>query len=407
MAEPNVGQADPIVFDRLIYQSSPVVQDIVNRLSDLLNNINATPAEAVHELIVAARESLNESLTAPNNIERFNQLQEDNARLTAENADLGTQITNLTADQDANLELINNLTAERDMLRTLSLNLSSRPSESRLPDPEKFNGDKSKWRSFLTQLRLRASEISGEQKKMKYAINLLTGDAAIHVQRYVSNDRITLPTFARLVEILDSTFGDSNQRVTAEEGLFNLKQGSRNFVDYLTEFERYRADVDWEDHSLLYHLKHGLTYDLDRALLPYNPNSLSLEEFITTAKTVDNDLRMLKARHSHSKQSSSTSSRPSASRGPAPASALPPAPTAPSTATGTHPGPMDLSANNRRLSPAEKARRMKEGLCWYCGDATHIARNCPRKGPGSLRVNAASVSPADSTTLQIEESGNA
>ena len=57
-----------------------------------------------------------------------------------------------------------------------------------------------------------------------------------------------------------------------------------------------------------------------------------------------------------------------------------PAPTAnprTSTATGTQPGPMDHSANRRRLTPEERQRRMVEGRCRYCGGLVHMAVTCP------------------------------
>ena len=47
------------------------------------------------------------------------------------------------------------------------------------------------------------------------------------------------------------------------------------------------------------------------------------------------------------------------------------------TSSGTAPGPMDLSANRRRLSPEERARRLAEGRCYRCGGMGHMARACP------------------------------
>ena len=47
------------------------------------------------------------------------------------------------------------------------------------------------------------------------------------------------------------------------------------------------------------------------------------------------------------------------------------------TSSGTALGPMDLSANRRRLSPEERARRLAEGRCYRCGGMGHMARACP------------------------------
>ena len=61
-----------------------------------------------------------------------------------------------------------------------------------------------------------------------------------------------------------------------------------------------------------------------------------------------------------------------------------------STATGTHPGPMDLSANRgKKIPQEERERRMRLGLCMYCGASGHLARACPRKTePGPIRAAA-------------------
>jgi len=249
------------------------------------------------------------------------------------------------------------------------------------------------------------------QRKLRYAINLLTSDAALHVERFVQNDQVNLDSFATLLTNLVNIFSDSSRCITAEEGLHSLMQRNRDFVTYLTEFERYRADVEWEDQALLHSLKHGISKELDQALLSHSTDNLSLQEFITLATEVDNKLRTMIAKHAlrYSSRPTTTATRPAPSRSfnnPAPA---PVTSTPQSTATGTHAGPMDLSANSRRLSPAEKARRMKEGLCWYCGDANHIARNCPRKGTISLRAHETQFTPItnDEVPAPATESGNA
>jgi hypothetical protein len=57
---------------------------------------------------------------------------------------------------------------------------------------------------------------------------------------------------------------------------------------------------------------------------------------------------------------------------------------------------MDLSANRRRITPEERARRMAEGRCLYCGGLGHMARDCPTKPqvPRPLRANETTTSPA-------------
>jgi hypothetical protein len=61
---------------------------------------------------------------------------------------------------------------------------------------------------------------------------------------------------------------------------------------------------------------------------------------------------------------------------------------APSPETSPHPtssnsgyygaAPMDLSAG-KHITPEEKASRMAEGRCLYCGGLGHLVKDCPNK----------------------------
>ena len=56
------------------------------------------------------------------------------------------------------------------------------------------------------------------------------------------------------------------------------------------------------------------------------------------------------------------------------------------TATGTAPGPMDLSLVNGKLSPEVRQYRMANNLCKYCGQSGHFTRECPNKKNRSQKV---------------------
>src|SRR5690606_2749155 len=62
------------------------------------------------------------------------------------------------------------------------------------------------------------------------------------------------------------------------------------------------------------------------------------------------------------------------------------------------PAPMDLSAIRKPLSPEERARRVREGLCFYCGSSSHGIGSCPlnrnpRPPRPRVQANEASLSP--------------
>ena len=45
--------------------------------------------------------------------------------------------------------------------------------------------------------------------------------------------------------------------------------------------------------------------------------------------------------------------------------------------TGIHAGSMDLSVGRKKLTPEERAHRLAEGHCLYCGGVGHVAHDCP------------------------------
>jgi hypothetical protein len=87
--------------------------------------------------------------------------------------------------------------------------------------------------------------------------------------------------------------------------------------------------------------------------------------------------------------------QPRTSQGTFAAAPIPPPAPAP---TSFGPAPMDLSANRRKITPQERAARLAEGRCLYCGGHGHMAASCPNK-PAHLRAAATNPAP--------QESGNA
>jgi Retrotransposon gag protein len=265
---------------------------------------------------------------------------------------------------------------------------SSTHRREKIPDPPKYSGDRAGLRPFLTHLLLKLSSdhdlFPDEQNKMAYAIGRLEGSAFNHLLPYVQPTRVSLESVESFFEVLETAFGDPDRVGSAERALENLRQNNRDFATYYAEFSRLIEDVDWKsDPAIIHALKRGLSLELRQELVHHDiPESLT--GFVRLRQKLDNRLRAFEA-----EQRPRHSSRPTPRHTPVLARTQAPFPVsipshAPQSATSSiyrGPAPMDLSSNRRKLSPEERARRIAEGLCLYCGGAGHIASVCPNSRP--------------------------
>jgi Retrotransposon gag protein len=279
------------------------------------------------------------------------------------------------------------------------------PRREKVPDPPKYDGDRAALRPFITHLLLKLSSdhdlFPDEQKKLAYTIGRLEGPAFNHLLPYVRPGGVNLEDIAALVEVLETAFGDPDRMGSAERALENLRQGNRDFATYYAEFSRLVADVDWNSEPAVRHaLKRGLSVELKQELVHHDlPESLN--GFVRLCQKLDNRLRAFEAETRH-RLPARSASRPTQVPVRTPTPVTNPPNTRPLqfpvSSSPNSPAPMDISSNRRRLTPEERARRIAEGLCLYCGGAGHIAVQCPNtrfQGGNLLRAAAATFSPTE------------
>jgi hypothetical protein len=278
-----------------------------------------------------------------------------------------------------------------DVLTTSTSTTKSLPASSeKHPDPDRFDGSRSKLRGFLGQLRLKVSDrqrFPNDQDQLRYAASRLEGPALDQVLPYLRDDRVDLANFAALIKILENAFDDPDRAGTAQRRLRSLKQGNKEFSVYYAEFQRYAPETGWDEVAKRFALQEGLSRDLQTALVAVDEPE-NLDRFVELCQKIDQKLRRL------SPQSRTNQNPPRNST-------YPPPSTSPSTSTGTHPGPMDLSASRRTLTPEERITRMREGRCLYCGGLGHMAKECPKKSPRTWNIAAATT-----TSEPVIQAGN-
>ena len=267
--------------------------------------------------------------------------------------------------------------------------VATRDVAPKLNPPKIFTGVRSEFTAFILQLGLIFNSdptrypVSNPNIRIAYAASFLAGPAMEWFRPYVGEDSaIEFDTWEQFVAALKAAFDDPDARATAERKLRTLKQGTRDCSTYHAEFAPLATQLRLDHPTRISWFKHGLTYEVSKMMIT-QPVTEDFNIYVQQAIKVDNALRALNQTRGPTYQTQ-TQTQNQTSR-------------TPTTASGTAPGPMDLSATTRRaqgpqgpryqsfqrspVSAEEKQRRRQNNLCMYCGSPGHWASTCPNKKP--------------------------
>jgi len=168
------------------------------------------------------------------------------------------------------------------------------------------------------------------------------------------------------------------------------------------------AIVNYDERAKRDALERGLSKELNVALtLQDAPDDETFLQFVARINRLDKRIRA-HAQQLKSTNTSNTQRPPTPRTTPAPVVI----PVISTTATGTHPGPMELNTNRRRITVAERQRRIAQVLCVYCGGTGYFASQCPSTGrrPDRLRDAEANLGqgqrPVDESLLSVRISSS-
>jgi len=113
------------------------------------------------------------------------------------------------------------------------------------------------------------------QPGLAYAVGFLKGKAYEQILPIIDEGNINIARVEALITLLENAFGNPDRVRTAERNLQSLRQKNRNFSDYLADFQRYAAEVSWNDAAKRTSLYQGLSAKLKDALVTLDtPNEL-------------------------------------------------------------------------------------------------------------------------------------
>ncbi|KAH7292053.1 hypothetical protein KP509_29G049500 [Ceratopteris richardii] len=242
-------------------------------------------------------------------------------------------------------------------------------SEPKICMPEKFNGDRTKFRGFLQQvklyIRMQPDRYPDDASKVGFIGTLLYGQALSWFAPILEKDMAVLHNYEAFLGELVATFGDADTSRVAETKLRKLRQGNRPASTYASEFRQLICDLTWHEDYFISQFRWGLRDDVKDLLLTM-PEVKTLNEYINQAIQCDNHLF-------ERKQEKQVEGRPRQWK-----------PFQPTPRDDTMPEPMQIDVTRfQPLTPQEKQRRRDNKLCLYCGNPGHIAVNCPNKRTNS------------------------
>lgn len=239
--------------------------------------------------------------------------------------------------------------------------------EPRVPTPERFSGDRKRFRAFKNAcslyFALQPRTFASEIVKVGFAISLLSEEPQAWAHGLMEQGSPVLNSIDTFFEGMAKLYDDPQRKATAEAILHHLSQGRRPIEDYTVEFRKWAADTNWNEPALHYQYRQGLS-ELLKDELARMETPETLEELIQAATKLD---RRLRERRSERFQ------------GPRPTWTPFRAPSMPSPSSTTPPEaePMQLGLVRAPLTSEERQRRRQSNLCLYCGGAGHFLRSCP------------------------------
>lgn len=223
---------------------------------------------------------------------------ENNNRLEKLTVDLRTKITQLEAEKSVLVGFASSGGGNGNARRS-----------AEHPDPDTFDGENTKLlRSFLSdmmiKLRVNADWYPDEFHRMSYFLSRLRGKAKGQVKggQTITGD-ITFKNVQEIVDILNSAFGDINEKATSQASLFSILQGNRSLAAFLPEWQETASTSQFGDEALIALLKRALHSEITSRLsfIPLDQHKADIFGFVAQIRGIDNILRSVNPNYHRNK----------------------------------------------------------------------------------------------------------
>jgi len=169
-----------------------------------------------------------------------------------------------------------------------------RSSYPKLQDPEPFEGDKAKFKTFLAQCELKfrteGNRFNDNDKKTEYASSLLRGVAWNWVETFLNQEGGINLTWEELKTNMKHAFSQVDAEEIAFEKFQRIQQGNRTVATYWAEFQRIKTDLPYTDNVCIARFRDGLHPEVKRHLVMSKTPTTVLVDYTTAAIKTDSCL---------------------------------------------------------------------------------------------------------------------
>lgn len=257
-----------------------------------------------------------------------------------------------------------------------------RRTKAILPDPPKFDGTRNDFEGWKSQMKDKI-EVDGEvigskRNQFIYVASRLEGKGLQLALTFITTHRDASDASSiKILDYLDTIFGDRHKAQRAVEILRTMKQGSKEpFSGFIPRFEKALADaggMDWPDLVKRSHLNGAMTFELRRL-------AITMPVVESYSKYVDELMRVSDLYRSTMKHAPKEQQQSSRQKTP-PADAMDWEPTRAAPATSTQNKGLKEKKRARWVSQEELDRRRREKVCIRCGGSGHFVDKCEYAAP--------------------------
>ncbi len=209
---------------------------------------------------------------------------------------LQTRLSNALMESNDKDDTISHMAGQIEAYKAIAATRGSHPHRSaEHPKPEPFSGENPRdLPEFLQKLELKLHMNrdwwTDETERMGFVISCLSGDAHAQVSYNVSHGIPKFTNVEAIITTLRTIYGDIDSAATAQKDIYDMKQGHKPLASFLPKWIAVAKLTEFEDKSLISHLKRALHPDIIWRLVVLKATPATLAEFIELVRQCDSEV---------------------------------------------------------------------------------------------------------------------